>query len=64
MPILIRGGLTKFGKILDFGPKMAAILDLSPSGKNVPNVSDVHPNKPLSWSLKLSFDTKFVHGEF
>ena len=64
MPILIRGGSQSLEKILDFGPKMAAILDLSPSGKNVPNISDVHSNKPLSWSLKLSFDTKFVHGEW
>ena len=59
-----QGGLTKLKKIRHFGPKKAAILDLIPSGKKVPNISDVHPINSLSWSLKLSFDTKFDHGEF
>ena len=51
-------------KIRHFGQKKAAILDLIPSGKKVPNISDVHPNNSLSWSLKLAFDTKFDDGEF
>ena len=50
------------GKILDFGPKMAAILDLSPSSKKVHHISDVHPKNSYSWNFYLYFDTKFDRG--